>query len=117
MANCGITGQPDGLTRGMLTPYLYTCGFDCALVLLGEYSCDLLAGQYLEILSVGYRLIIGFPGRGPRQRFGILVVRTEVSSDRTSVGLVLGNSDVKLLDRLYNVLYGRPISIAVHSRA
>ena len=104
MANCGITGQPDGLTHGMLTPYLYTCGLDCALVLFGEYSCDLLASQYLEILPAGYRLVVGFPGRGPRQRFGILVVRTEVSSDRTSVGLVPSNSDVKLLDRLDNVL-------------
>lgn len=63
-----------------------------------------MASQYLEILPAGDRLVVGFPGRGPLQRFGILVMRTEVSSDRTSVGLVASDSDVKLLDRLDNVL-------------
>lgn len=88
----------------MLTPYLDTSSLDCALGLLSKNACDLLASQNLEILAAGRRLVVSFPGRGPRKRLRVHVMGAEVSSDGTSIGLVLSDADAELASSLGNVL-------------
>lgn len=68
--------------------------------------------EQLEILAAGDGTIVVLR-RGSGDGLGVDVVRTEVSSDGVTVGLVKGNVDIELPNSLHEVLF-KPVSACSH---